>query len=137
MCVSDLPDDVLRLVFLRLDPVNLLRSAAVSRRWCELATSNDVWAPQLRVMPLQKVNLRAVRNRGRTACRDYWCMQHWLRQSLPIRDCRYRSPTWQTQLGIALRAAERGEAQCRQHMGHDTSDSWRLGHGRHMPLLGS
>jgi hypothetical protein len=38
---------------------------------------------------------------------------------------------------LACRAAERGEAQCRQHVGHDTSDGWRLGHGRHMPLLGS
>ena len=33
MCVSDLPDDVLRLVFRCLGPVDLLRSAAVSRRW--------------------------------------------------------------------------------------------------------
>lgn len=31
------------------------------------------------------------------------CMQHWLRQSLAVRGCRVRTPSWQAQLGIALR----------------------------------
>lgn len=31
-----------------------------------------MWAPQLRAIPLQKVNLRAVLMRGDSACRDYW-----------------------------------------------------------------
>lgn len=57
---------------------------AGSFEWCRraLASSNELWAPQLAALPLQHV-LRAVEARGAASCRDYWCVP-----------CRLRSVIW-------------------------------------------